>query len=401
VFSLKKYIDMIPNKPGAAVPKSDSVLDGEMTQPEPKRQDSNRNGPTRSESKRPEWNQRELKRHEGKHPELDKLSAILLDCYRSALLAMGEGGVRACPAVGSNLQQSLATLEHQLTAKVTTSLMAATEAQVEQELQQWGEHSAEYLKAKATEVKELLLMLARTAESIGERDQRYTSHFNKITAQLQTIADLEDLAQVRSSLVKQATELKTYVVQMEQDSKKSVAQLRAEVTTYETKLKAAEELAQHDSLTGLANRRNVEERIEWRIAHSQVFCVVMVDLDDFKQVNDTHGHPAGDDLLRQFSQELRTNIRSTDIVGRWGGDEFIIVLDSDLATAKSQIERVQKWALGEYAVQSLTNPNKPKVQVEASIGMVQWQAPQTMQELIALADAAMYQEKAPPKDTQS
>jgi len=327
-------------------------------------------------------------------PDLNELSSVILESYRAALLAMGKSGARACPAVGSDLQHTLAGLETRLSDNITTSLVKDTEAQVEEQLLQWGGCTAEYFKTKANEVKELLIVLARTAESMGERDQRYANHFSEFTAQLQTIADLEDLSQVRSSLVQRATELKTYVDQMEQDSQKSVAQLQAEVSTYETKLKAVEQLALQDSLTGLANRRKVEERIEWRISHQQAFCVAILDLEQFKQVNDTHGHPAGDNLLQQFSQELRSNCRGTDIVGRWGGDEFIVILDCDLNAAKSQVERLQKWALGEYTIQLAAGSKEAKVKVGASIGLAQWQPGQTLQGLIASADSAMYREKA-------
>jgi diguanylate cyclase (GGDEF)-like protein len=345
VISLKKYLDMEPGKPGSI------------------------------------------------EPALDELSAVILESYRSALLAMGKSGARACPAAGSDLQSTLASLENRLSANLTPALVKETEAQVEEQLQQWGGCTAEYFKTKTNEVKELLIVLARTAESMGERDHRYANHFSEFRAQLHTIADLEDLAQVRSTLVQQANELKTYVDQMAQDSRESVAQLQAEVTTYETKLKAIELLASQDALTGLANRRKVEERIEWRIAHKQVFCVVILDLDRFKQVNDTYGHPAGDNLLQQFSQELRSNSRSTDIIGRWGGDEFIAVLDCDLSTAKSQVERVQKWVLGEYTIQPTAGSKEVRVKVNASIGIAQWQEGQTMQDLIARADSAMYREK--------
>ena len=327
-------------------------------------------------------------------PALNELSAVILESYRSALLAIGKSGARACPASGSDLQQTMASLEARLSAKVTASVVKETETEVEEQLLEWGGCTAEYFKNKANEVKELLIILARTAESMGERDHRYANHFSEFRAQLQTIADLEDLAQVRSTLVQQANELKTYVDQMAQDSRESVAQLQAEVSTYETKLKAAEQLASQDALTGLANRRKVEERVEWRIAHQQVFCVVILDLDRFKQVNDTYGHPAGDNLLQQFSQELKSNSRSNDIVGRWGGDEFIVVLDCDLTTAKSQVERVQKWVLGEYTIPPAAGTKEAKVKVSASIGIAQWQVGQTVQDLIARADSTMYREKA-------
>jgi len=346
VISLKKYLDMEPGKPRSSAPDS------------------------------------------------NELAPLILAAYRSGLLAMAKHGARACPAVASDLQQNLANLENRLSAEITASIVEQTEAEVEEQLLRWGGRGAEYFKTKANEVKEILLVLARTAESMGARDERYANHFNQFRAQLQTIADLEDFAQVRSSLVRQASELKTYVDQMAEDSRESVAQLQAEVSTYESKLKVVEQLALQDALTGLSNRRTVEERIEWRIAEKHTFCVVMLDLDGFKQVNDTYGHATGDGLLQQFSRELRSNIRSTDIVGRWGGDEFIVVLDCDLNTANSQVERVRKWVLGEYTIQTDATSGKVKVRINASIGIAQWQSGQTMQALVARADSAMYREKA-------
>ena len=326
-------------------------------------------------------------------PESNELVSATLESYRSALLAMGNSGFQACPVVGSALQQNLAGLQNSLSDKVTVAQVKETEKQVEGQLQQWGERTSEHFKAKANEVKELLIVLARTAESMGERDDRYTKHFSQFTTSLQTIADLEDLAQVRVSLVKGASELKTYVDQMARDSQQSIAQLRTDVCTYETKLKAAEELAFRDELTSLANRRNIEERLEWRITHQQGFCVIILDLNRFKHVNDNHGHAAGDTLLKQFSHELRSNLRSSDIAGRWGGDEFIVILDCDLNAAKTQIERMQKWVFGEYTIPLGAGKGELKVNVDASIGVAQWQPGETLQQVIERADAAMYKDK--------
>jgi diguanylate cyclase (GGDEF)-like protein len=151
--------------------------------------------------------------------------------------------------------------------------------------------------------------------------------------------------------VQGAGELKLFVDRMNQDSHLLVESLQMEVSTYETKLKAAEELVLRDELTGLSNRRNVEERLASRISKGQAFCVVILDLDNFKQVNDTHGHLAGDNLLKQFAGELRSSSRTHDTVGRWGGDEFILVLDCNLSGAKVQLERTKKLTLGEYKIQ--------------------------------------------------
>jgi len=326
--------------------------------------------------------------------DADELFPVLLQAYRSLVLAAGKWGAKACPAVGSEMQQNLAKFEARLAGDMTPPLLTETQKQVEQELQQWGGRAEEYFKSKANEIKELLIVLASTAESMGERDQRYAGHFTQLTTQLQTIANLDDLTQVRSSLVRRAGELKTYVDQMAQDSRKSVEQLRTEVSSYESKLKAVEQLAQQDPLTGLANRRSVQERIEWLIAHKQTFCLVMVDLNGFKQINDTHGHAAGDSLLRQFGQEVRSNTRSSDLVGRWGGDEFIIVLDCDLKRASIQIDRMKKWVFGEYTIPSKKSSAEQKIRMDASLGVAEWQSDETMQQLIERADLIMYEVKA-------
>ena len=321
-------------------------------------------------------------------PDPGELLSATLESYGSTLLAVAKNGVRACPALGSDLQQALEGLHRRLSCDVSPSLVKVTGRQVEEQLQQWAGRSAEYFKAKTNDVKELLIALASTAESMGKQDQRYAKRLGDFTTQLQTIADLDDLALMRTTLVKRAAELKSCVDEMAQDSNKSLAQLRAEVTTYETKLKTVEQLAFKDPLTGLANRRSVEERIEWRISREQMFCVVVVDLDKFKHVNDTHGHIAGDSLLRQFGEELKSNVRPSDIVGRWGGDEFIMVLDCDLAGARAQVERMKKWVLGDYTLPVGTSTTK--INLGASIGVAQWQPGETAVQITERADASMY-----------
>ena len=327
---------------------------------------------------------------EGEARELLRAS---LESYRSALRSMGDSGTRACPAVGSDLQQNMLRLAEGLASNATSDLLAKTGTQASAQLQQWGDRTAEYLKARTEEVKELLIVLARTAESVGEHDQRYAGHLKEITTRLQSISNLEDLTQVRASLVLQAAALKTYVDQMEQDSHKLVAKLKTDATNYEAKLKGAEERALRDTLTGLANRRNLEDRIEQRMASGNDFCVVMLDLNHLKQVNDKYGHLAGDSLLQQFAQELRSNMRSSDHVGRWGGDEFLLLMDGGAAGAQAQIERLQKWVFGEYAVRSGKGSGEVKVRADAAVGVAQWRCSETMKMVIERADAAMYKQK--------
>lgn len=315
----------------------------------------------------------------------------LTDVYRGALSAMGNCGARACPTLGPSLQKGLRLAADRLAQSLTLSRMKETEANVEQQLHDWGENAADYLQQRAADVKEILMVLARAAESVAERDQHYAVQLGEFTKRLQALANLEDLPQIRSAIVRGARELKSCVEKMEQDGRASVTALRTQVSRYEARLEEAEQRACHDQLTGLDNRQGVETKMQRRIHQQHPFCVVMLDLNAFKQVNDAYGHEAGDDLLKQFSAELRSASRATDVVGRWGGDEFVVVLDGTLADAQAHVERMQKWVFGVYLLQ--LGSRSTKVQMDAALGLVEWQAGESIKDVLARADALMYKQK--------
>jgi diguanylate cyclase (GGDEF)-like protein len=314
-----------------------------------------------------------------------------LDSYRSVLNAIGESGVQACPQVGNTLRQNLLNLQAALSAESTPDLLHQTGQKVEAEIAQWGCGAADYFKQRAGEVKEVMMILANTAELTGERDRRYSRQFQEFTGRLQAMSDLHDLVLIRDSLVKSAIDLRSCTEAMAEESQKSVARLRADVMVYQARLDDAERLASQDPLTGLDNRRRVESAIEYRIGRKKAFSVLLLDLNGFKQLNDTCGHLAADDLLKQFSAELKSGFRHTDVVGRFGGDEFIIVLDAGLQDANMHIERISRWVFGDYTIR--VGDTSRKVAVSAAIGAAEWQAGDSLRTLLDRADAAMYRDK--------
>jgi diguanylate cyclase (GGDEF)-like protein len=272
-------------------------------------------------------------------------------------------------------------------------LARRTERLVEIQLQEWGDRTAAHLKDKADEVKELLITLANTAESVWSRDEGYTNKFKDLTGRIEQIANLDDLTQIRSSIVRGVSELKSSVDQMTRDSQEMVTNLRTEVSTYEARLKAIEYVMLKDELTRVENRRSVECRIHSSIANQAAFCVLMIDLNHFKQVNDKYGHFAGDDLLKQFAMELQLNVRSSDLVGRWAGDEFILVLACDGDGARMQIDRIREWVFGKYTIRGGPGKEPVSIQVDASIGMAEWKPNKTLEQIIEEADVSMYMDK--------
>jgi diguanylate cyclase (GGDEF)-like protein len=321
----------------------------------------------------------------------DLLPAALA-AYCSSLREMGNAGVDACPALGEELKRGLGKIDDRISAATSSEELEAAEHDVQLQLRDWSRSTASHYRQKADEVKEILLVMARTAEGVGERDQRCACQITEVTARLEKMATLEDLSQIRTSLKKSATELKSSIERMTAEGKEAIAQLKTEVTRYQTRLEEAERVASSDALTGLRNRLWVENYIERRIGSTGPFCIVIVDIDEFKQVNDEHGHPAGDELLQQFSAELQSACRPKGIVARWGGDEFIVLLDCRFDEARAQIQRLKDWVCGNYTVHGRSGPEKLKV--DASFGLAERKAGETAKNLLARADAEMYTQKA-------
>ena len=114
-------------------------------------------------------------------PELDGLSPATLESYRTLLCTMGKTAVQISPVLGSDLESNLQRLEHRVSFQPTPESVKQVEKQVEIQLQEWGGRVADHLKAKAEEVREIMVALAKTAESVGSRDQGYSSRFKEVT----------------------------------------------------------------------------------------------------------------------------------------------------------------------------------------------------------------------------
>jgi diguanylate cyclase (GGDEF)-like protein len=158
-------------------------------------------------------------------------------------------------------------------------------------------------------------------------------------------------------------------------------------------------LAFYDSLTGLANRRLLEEHLLQAMAaskRSQKFCGLMfIDLDNFKPVNDLYGHKVGDALLAEVAHRLQNAVRSADTVARFGGDEFIVLLrdiDTDAKRSQQHMQLVAKKIASELSRPYPLTGNSMH-QCACSIGMVLFQGDRDSDELLRQADTAMYQAK--------
>ncbi|MEZ2738834.1 GGDEF domain-containing protein [Comamonas jiangduensis] len=158
-------------------------------------------------------------------------------------------------------------------------------------------------------------------------------------------------------------------------------------------LKENRELASRDALTGLINRRHMRELLELEqrrcVRGVRTMLLAQMDIDHFKSINDTYGHGVGDMALKAFAQTVRDNIRNSDVLARWGGEEFVLLLsDTDVAGAMLTLQRVRA------AVEGTTMPDAPPgLQMTVSIGLAEHMAGEMLEVTLDRADKALYSAK--------
>lgn len=170
--------------------------------------------------------------------------------------------------------------------------------------------------------------------------------------------------------------------------------LNAQKAELTVALARIQELATRDDLTLLANRRHMSELLAYEKQRhdrkGRTLCVALLDIDWFKRVNDTHGHAAGDQVLRSFAEHALAAVRSSDVLARWGGEEFLLMLpDTDMAAASQVLARIQaRISALRVAVCGAT------LQVTFSAGLTPSRPGEPIADAIERADHAMYAAKA-------
>ncbi len=155
-----------------------------------------------------------------------------------------------------------------------------------------------------------------------------------------------------------------------------------------------QDMATRDELTGLSNRRHMVELLGEQIKRErrrdQPLSVALLDLDHFKRINDTHGHQAGDDVLRGFAQAAKSSLREVDMLARWGGEEFLLLCPGSTAEQAS----IGLTRLRHKLSTTILLAHLPDLAVTFSAGTAQYIPGETIEQTVERADQALYQAKA-------
>lgn len=244
----------------------------------------------------------------------------------------------------------------------------------------------------------LLEKLSAQLIELIERSESSTTEIREVKRDLEELEANKpgDFKTAHKRLYTIASALEEKVEVLSKDLKihnDKVNQMSTKIASLEAELAQAVEASREDFLTKVFNKRAIEEYMTIKEAeyerHGHHYCIAMVDLDHFKKVNDTYGHEAGDAVLVAFSKILKDQARTTDIVGRYGGEEFLVILgDTNLDGAKVFCEKIRS-----HVEQARFMFQGERIDISVSIGVAERSAYPSLKATVGGADERLYDAK--------
>lgn len=239
-------------------------------------------------------------------------------------------------------------------------------------------------------------MLARFVDRLGEFSDSTGSYHDKIEQSAERIAAARDITELTDVIADVMRETRT-VQESTARSRDELKELRgrvndanSEISRLQLELEQTSELIRHDPLTGVLNRKGLDDALARETALSRrrgtPLCLGLLDIDNFKQINDTHGHQTGDEALQHLTEVVRENLRPQDSVARYGGEEFVILLpDTTLDSAIATLVRLQRALTKRFFL-----AHQQKLLITFSAGVSELKDSEEPEQAIDRADKAMY-----------
>lgn len=259
------------------------------------------------------------------------------------------------------------------------------------------ETARRYSAAREQELAETIDILHETARrAVG--DDGVHDELRAASVRVGDLAQLDDIRRLKQQLAEEAARLERAADARQKRDEAVLLALAREVEALHARLSQAEEEAAIDPVTKVANRGAFERALDRLTraarASGRPLTIVLLDVDRFKQINDTHGHPVGDRVLLCAAQWIGAAIRKTDLVARLGGDEFAAILtESDLAGAEARVRDI----LARVAARTFdyeADDGRRTVQFTLSAGLAEVGASESDADLLRRADQALYEAKA-------
>jgi diguanylate cyclase (GGDEF)-like protein len=315
-----------------------------------------------------------------------------LECYLSAIAEIAETMEAISPDIARFFRDPLLLLRSRLLVDPAPSsqTLEQSRAALHEILAGFCEKARLQNQDLARDLNQTLSMVTRTEDSSAGRNVQYVERLVDFVDRLESAVRSGNLPR----LAAQTADLRDFAESIELDSRDDFARLRQKMIEIQRRLHEVELLATLDPLTGVANRRDLDRELAARIQARQEFCVLLFDLNGFKEINDRLGHLYGDQVLKQLAARLSGQVRARDYVCRWGGDEFVAILACDLAIAESRSRQIAERLNGPYRIRS--EGREIRVDIAVTVGLGQYCAGESPEQLFRRVDESMYRRKHSP-----
>ena len=263
------------------------------------------------------------------------------------------------------------------------------------QIQDFSKRQRSYIEEKEAEFRQIIDTLVSGLAKAGAESDEFCKTMESCGQALEKVAKLDDIRKLREALNQQIGVMSQEIRQKRDRDAKALEQLRKKVSNLHLELKTAVKEGRACPLTHVGNRRAFDESLQNRYEHCclvwKPFALILMDIDNFKKINDTFGHTAGDRVLTNVARALSKQIRSDDMVTRYGGEEFAVILGSATLRGAKKCARKLVKMIDKLAFLSEDGVEIP-VTISAGIAMLKQE--DTPESLIRRADEALYAAKA-------
>jgi diguanylate cyclase (GGDEF)-like protein len=318
---------------------------------------------------------------------LGETAAALITCVKALALDIPDIGAPA-------LKTDLDTLADRIAGQAEPEVVSAQLHRSRRETIQFAERERVYLEQRENELRRIIEVLT---EGLTELSAGNANHHKRVLengARFEAAGRLGDLVSIRRAIATEVTGLRKTVSEKQAEDAAHTASLRREVESLRKDIEDVRSKAATDPLTGAANRAafdaDLARRCDRARAGTEGFAMLLLDVDHFKKINDTYGHQTGDRVLVALVGYCRGHVRGGDLLARWGGEEFALVLPS--ANLKAGLRKAQDLVKG-LAKRTWAVDSGATIGFTMSVGVAAWQDGDDPETIMARADRALYQAK--------
>jgi diguanylate cyclase (GGDEF)-like protein len=317
---------------------------------------------------------------------LDRLLGVLMDRAPEAM-----------PESMASFREHLQIYRREITVAPPPAGLAATLEGCLKRCDAYLQESHGYHADREAELAEVVAILREGIAAMAGESNKLHDHVLSSSERVGGMLGLDDLRQIRREVSVELAGLRTAVVEKQKRDDAAQAQLAARVTTLQNRLQKAEAQATIDPLTELPNRGHFDRAIMRMMTTASLanspLSLAMVDVDNFKQINDQHGHQIGDRVIVATGQWLVNAVRHTDLVARYGGEEFAVLMpDAPLGAAETRVRHALE-GLSRTAFEYEAGDARVVVRWTASCGVGQLSKGETEASFVRRADEALYEAK--------